>query len=93
MISLDDKVGTEGHEVSNLFKDFFSSVYSSDCLKFIEKTKNLNNHSDIIPLIQFSRSDIFNCIFSLDLDLNPCSGLNGIPNIITLLQILLLHSY
>jgi hypothetical protein len=79
---LNAKTSTGGSGVADLFKEFFSSVYSTESLnidKCIEKSKD---YIDICqqPLINFTVSEIFNALHSLDF--NPCPGPDGIPNIL-----------
>ncbi|KAL4152733.1 hypothetical protein QTP88_000566 [Uroleucon formosanum] len=79
---LGDKSSTGGPEVANLFKEFFSSVYSTDKLNIGECLGYSKNYADIYqvqPHIKFTVSEIFDAINSLDL--NPCPGPDGIPNI------------
>lgn len=44
---LNDKSSTGEYEVSNLFKELFSSVYSSNCLNINKSLITLKNSSDI----------------------------------------------
>jgi len=79
---LDDKSLTDGHEVANLFKEFFCFVYSTNNLNIGECLGYSKNYKDIFlqPNINFTVSEVFEAINSLDL--NPCPGPDGIPNIL-----------
>lgn len=78
---LEEKSSTGGPEVANLFKEFFSSVYSTNKLNIDECLGYSKDYADIYqvqPYISFAVSEIFEAINSLDL--NPCPGPDGIPN-------------
>jgi hypothetical protein len=80
---LENKSTTGDLEVANLFKEFFSSVYSRKKLNTIECLDYSKTYADIYhprPYIKFTVSDIFEAINSLDL--NQCPGPDGIPNIL-----------
>ncbi|KAL4153587.1 hypothetical protein QTP88_001420 [Uroleucon formosanum] len=65
---LGDKSSTDGPEVANLFKEFFSSVYSTDKLNIGECLGYSKNYADIYqvqPHIKFTVSEIFDAINSL----------------------------
>lgn len=81
-IEYDNKLSTGGYAVSNLFKKFFSTVYSN-------QSANINNcisdiidslyTSDLVSL-KLSIEEVFQSLSTLDL--NPCPGPDGIPNIL-----------
>lgn len=83
-----DNISSTGeYVVSNLFKQFFSSVYNSDHSFNINNCFLNNNNCSYktqLANINISVGEIFQILSSLDL--NPCPGLDGILNI-------LLHSF
>jgi len=82
MMFFNDESSTGGPEVVNLFKEYFSSVYSdlilntNSCLNYSKNFVDICNQ----PFIKISTSDIFEAISSLDS--NPCPGPDGLPNIL-----------
>ncbi|CAI6359279.1 unnamed protein product [Macrosiphum euphorbiae] len=66
---LEEKSSTGGPEVANLFKEFFSSVYSTNKLNIDECLGYSKDYADIYqvqPYISFAVSEIFEAINSLD---------------------------
>lgn len=77
-----DKLSTGGYAVSNLFKDFFSNVYSNqspntnNCISDINDSLYTSNLASLKLLVE----DVFQSLSTLYL--NPCPGPDGIPNIL-----------
>lgn len=82
MMFFNDKLSTGGPDVANLFKEYFSSIYSNLILNINSCLNYSKNFADICnqPFIKISTSDIFEAISSLDG--NPCPGPDGLPNIL-----------
>lgn len=65
---------TGGSGVAELFKEFFSSVYSSSSLSISECLEKAKNYTDVCqqPYFKITISEMFEALNSLDF--NPCPG-------------------
>ena len=79
---LNNKLSTGGYAAAELFKEFFSSVYSTNSLNINECLEKLNNYINICQQshIKITVSEIIKTLNSLDF--NSCPVLDGIPNIL-----------
>jgi len=76
------KLLTGGYAVSNLFKDFLSTVYSNQSPNINNCISDINDsfYTSNLALIKLSVEEVFQSLSILDLNL--CPGPDGIPNIL-----------